>query len=217
MKELVSKLKKFVVKAYNKVKQALPAYSHKNSPKKYTQHQHVVMLMLKKRFKASYRDIIDYLSEMREIIYAIGLKDVPHYTTLQKFFKRITEPNLLSLIEVYSCRAVAIDSTGFPAYSSSYYEKIAKKSKKKRYQKMGIAVDTDKQRILNVIPAIGYKHDSKFFIPLIKTLEAKYFIADKGFDSSKNIRYAMSKGKALIDVKDNARRGIRAKLKKRYF
>ena len=53
MKELASKLKKFVVKAYNKVKQALPAYSHKNSPKKYTQHQHVVMLMLKKRFKAS--------------------------------------------------------------------------------------------------------------------------------------------------------------------
>lgn len=116
MKQLVSQLKKFVVKAFNKVSQALPTYSHKNSPKKYTQHQHAVILMLKKRFKAAYRDIVDYLSEMRDVQSVIGLEAVPHYTTIQKFFKRIGELKLLSLIDVYSCRIIAVDSTGFASY-----------------------------------------------------------------------------------------------------
>jgi IS5 family transposase len=144
--------------------------------------------MLKKKFKATYRDVVDYLLEMPDIRQAIELTDIPHYTTIQKFFKRINELKLLSLIEAYSCEAIAVDSTGFTAYSSSYYDKIAKKSKKKRYQKMLIAIDVDKQLILNTIPAIGYKHDSKFFIPLIKQLKAKYFIADKGYDSTDNIK-----------------------------
>lgn len=212
---LVSQLKKFVVKAFNKVRQALPDYSHKNSPKKFTQPQHAVLLMLKKKFKATYRDVIDYLSEMGEIQKAIGLSDAPHYTTIQKFFQRIGELNLLSLIEAYSCKAIAVDSTGFPAYSSSYYDKIAEKSKKKRYQKMSIAIDADKQLILNCIPAVGYRHDSKFFIPLIENLDAKYFIGDKGYDSTENINQAINKGaKALIAIKDNAKTGIRAVLKR---
>lgn len=216
MKKLVSPLKKFVVKAYNKVKQALPAYSHKNSPKKYTQHQHAVMLMLKKKFKSTYRDIVDYISEMPEIRSIIGLNTIPHYTTIQKFFQRVDELKLLSLIEVYSCKVIAVDSTGFTAYSSRYYEKIAKRSKKKRFQKMVIAVDADRQLILNIIPAIGYTYDSRYFIPLMKGLKAKYVVADKGYDSTKNILYAIRKKmKPLIDIRDGVKTGIRARLKKR--
>lgn len=212
---LVSQLKKFVVKAFNKARQALPDYSHRNSPKKFTQPQHAVILMLKKKFKTTYRDIVDYLSEMHDIRQLIGLTSVPHYTTIQKFFQRLSELNLLSLIKVYSCKAIAVDSTGFPAYSSSYYDKIAKKSKKKRYQKMSIAIDCNRQLILNTIPAVGYRHDSKFFIPLTEPLEADYFIGDKGYDSTENIKQCIKKNaRALIDIKDNAKKGIRAVLKK---
>ncbi|MEM7825175.1 MAG: transposase [Candidatus Aenigmatarchaeota archaeon] len=197
MKQLVSQLKKFVIKALNKAKQALQDYSHRNSPKKFTQPQHAVILMLKKKFKATYRDVVDYINEMPDVQKAMGLTTIPHYTTIQKFFQRIGELNLLSLIELYDCKAISVDSTGFPTYSSSYYDKIAKKSKKKRYQKMSIAIDCNKQLILNVIPSAGYKHDSKFFIPLTEPLNAEYFIA-----------------KALIDIKDNVKTGIRAKLKR---
>lgn len=106
-----------------------------------------------------------------------------------------------------------MDSTGFPAYSSSYYDKIAKSSKKKRYQKMSI--DCKRQTILNCIPAIGYRHDSKFFIPLTEPLDAEYFIGDKGYDSTENIKHCIQKNaKALICIKDNAKTGIRSKLKK---
>jgi len=195
---LVSQLKRFVVKSCNKAKEALPDYSHKNSPKKFTQPQHAVVLMLKKKFKTTYRDVIDYLSEMQDIRHAVGLTDIPHYTTIQKFFSRI-----------------AVDSTGFHAYSSSYYDKIAKNSKKKRYQKMSIAIDTGNQMVMNVIPAIGYKHDGKFFIPLTEPLVAEYFIGDKGYDSAENVNHCIRKNaRTLIAIKDNARTGIRAVLKK---
>lgn len=213
---IVSQLKKFVVRAYNKVKQALPAYSHKNSPKKYTQHQHAVLLMLKKKFKATYRDIVEYISEMPEIQAVIGLNNVPHYTTIQKFFHRIDEQQLLSLIDAYTCRIIAVDSSGFAAYSSSYYDRIANRSKKKRFQKMVLAVDTDKQLILSIIPAIGYTYDSRYFIPLMKGLKAKYVVADKGYDSTKNMLYAIGKGmKPLIDIRKDVKTGIRARLKRR--
>jgi hypothetical protein len=47
----------------------------------------------------------------------------------------------------------------------------------------------DKQLILNTILAIGYRHDSKFFIPLIKPLKTSIYI------------YAISKNaKALIEI-----------------
>jgi len=211
---LASQLKKFVVKAFNKARQALPDYSHKNSPKKFTQHQHAVILMPKKKFKTTYRDVTDYLSEMADIQKTIGLSGAPHYTTIQKFFRRISEFNLLSLIEAYSCKVIAVDSTGFPAYSSGYYGKIAGKSRKKRYQKMSIAIDCKRQTILNCIPAIGYRHDSKFFIPLTEDLDAKYFIGGKGYDSTENIIHAASKNaRALIAIKDNVKTGIRKQLK----
>jgi hypothetical protein len=215
MKQLVSHIKKFVVRAYNKVKQALPDYSHKNSPKKYTQHQHAVVLMLKKKFKTTYRDVVDYLSEMPEICSFIGLNSIPHYTTAQKFFQRIGELRLLSLIDVYACRIIAVDSTGFASYSSRYYDKIANKSRKKRFQKMVLAIDTDKQLIQNVIPAIGYTYDTRYFIPIMKRLKAMYVIADKGFDSTANMLYAIRKKiKPVIEIRKDVRTGIRLRLKK---
>jgi len=123
MKNNTSSLNKFVVSAYNKIKQSkIPEFSHKNSPKKFTQHQHCILLMLKKRFKATYRDIIDYLSEMSSIQAVVDLKAVPHYTTVQKFFMRIKESYIYSLIKIYCCRIIAVDSTGFASYSSRYLQ-----------------------------------------------------------------------------------------------
>lgn len=97
-----SKLKNFVKTAYNKVRSSkLPKFSHKNSPKKFTQHQHSVLCMLKKRLRMPYRDLIDVLEEMPEICRILELKQIPHYTTIQKFFQRIDEKEFLLLIEVY--------------------------------------------------------------------------------------------------------------------
>lgn len=80
---------------------------------------------------------------------------------------------------------------------------------------MSIAIDCNKQLVLNTMPAIGYMHDSKFFIPLTESLETDYFIGDKGYDSTENIKHCIKKNaRVLIDIKDNAKKGIRAVLKR---
>jgi hypothetical protein len=89
------------------------AYSHKHSPKKYTQHQHLAILLLRRRFKASfktsYRHIIAYLAEMRQIQAILGLKALPHFTTLQKFMRRMDEAWLLNCFKFM--QAITLSST----------------------------------------------------------------------------------------------------------
>ena len=63
---------------------ALPAYSHRCSPKKFTQHQLFACLVLKSFLKTDYRGIAGHLTDYLSLIEALGLKEVPHYTTLQK-------------------------------------------------------------------------------------------------------------------------------------
>ena len=62
--------------------------------------------------------------------------------------------------------------------------------------------------------AVSYDQDSKFFIPLVEPLNAEYFIGDNDYDSTENIGYAITKGSnALIAIKDDAKTGIRKRLK----
>ena len=68
---------------------ALPAYSHPCSPKTFTQHQLFAMLALKEFMRCDYRKATALLQDCPELCEAIGLKEVPHYTTLQKASKRL--------------------------------------------------------------------------------------------------------------------------------
>jgi len=78
---------------------------------------------------------------------------------------------------------------------------------------MVLAIDTDRQMILNVIPAIGYTYDTRYFIPIMNRLRAKYVIADKGFDSTNNIVFSIRKKiKPIIDIRKDVRTGIRKRL-----
>ena len=47
--------RKVLLVAYAVAKDALPAYSHKFSPKKFTQHQHFAVLVLKEFLRCDYR------------------------------------------------------------------------------------------------------------------------------------------------------------------
>src|SRR4030042_2075331 len=67
----------------------LPMYSHQFSPKKFTLPQLLTILVLRKFFKADYRRITVLLHDFPELVKTIGLKSVPHYTTIQKASKRI--------------------------------------------------------------------------------------------------------------------------------
>jgi len=168
---------RFTITAFKVVKKSLPAYSSKYSKQTYTQYQHLTLLCLKKRLRLNYRDLVHLVELMPKIREIIGLKKVPHFTTLQKFFQKLNSPLfediLHQTVELFDISEpwVAIDGTGHSTgHASLYYAKLQKQSKKgrKSYTKNQIAVDTEKQVILAQRAARGSRHDSKDAIPTIR-------------------------------------------------
>ena len=76
--------------AYKIAKSTLPQYAHQFSPKKFTQPQLFVCLVLKIFYKTDYRGIAAILADSGDLCKCFNLKTVPHYyTTLQKVSKRL--------------------------------------------------------------------------------------------------------------------------------
>jgi hypothetical protein len=73
---------------------ALPAYSSRFSRKDFTQHQLFAVLALKTFLKTDYRGVVQFLADFAELRDDLGLKEVPHYSTLcyaeQRLLKRGT-------------------------------------------------------------------------------------------------------------------------------
>ena len=67
----------------------LPDYAHRFSPKKFTQAQLFGCLVLKMFFGTDYRGIEGILRDSPNMRDALGIKRVPHFTTLQKAERRI--------------------------------------------------------------------------------------------------------------------------------
>jgi hypothetical protein len=61
---------------------ALPPYSHRNSPHKFTQAQLFALLVLREFFRLDYRSLVEWLEQWSELRGALGLKQLPHYSTL---------------------------------------------------------------------------------------------------------------------------------------
>ena len=61
---------------------ALAPYSHPKSPHKYTQPQLFALLVLRQFFRLDYRGLVAWLRRWTELREALGLKRVPHYSTL---------------------------------------------------------------------------------------------------------------------------------------
>lgn len=67
--------------AYEAACQALPAYSHKFSPKKFTQPQLIACLVLKEFLRLDYRGLAAHFADHPDLCQLIGLEVVPHFTT----------------------------------------------------------------------------------------------------------------------------------------
>ena len=81
--------RKVALEALAVAQEILPAYSHRFSPKKFTQHQLFALLVLKTHQRQDYRGMVALLADMPELVRELGLPCVPHYTTLQKAAERL--------------------------------------------------------------------------------------------------------------------------------
>lgn len=62
--------------------QALPMYGSRYSKHDFTQPQLFALLVLRQFLKTDYRGLVTLLAEWGELRRALGLKKVPHYSTL---------------------------------------------------------------------------------------------------------------------------------------
>jgi len=173
----------------------------------------VVLLALRQHFGKSYRDFCDMMEVCTEILDELGLKKVPHWTTLHKFSKRADtrrlERLLLAFLEEARVRVLylAVDSTGFSSTSAStYYTRVLESRGGRlgghrrgvpthRYLKQTVGIEARRQLIVAVKFRRGPANDSPDFIWTLKKvrpaeLPVKLVVADKGYDAESNHAYA---------------------------
>lgn len=191
---------------------SLPPYSHRCSPKKFTQHQLFACLVLKSFLKTDYRGVVAHLADCPSLVETLKLAGVPHYTTLQKAACRLLAAaparRLLDatvrehLGRRRRVRRAAIDSTGLESSAASGYfvrrrERVGMPWKTIVYHhfpKLGVVCDVETHFILAAREDRGPKPDVADFCPLItaalERVRLDCIVADAGYDSEPNHAFA---------------------------
>jgi hypothetical protein len=193
---------------------AFSDYSHVFSPHKFRQPQLFACLVLKEFEKKDYRGVRQLLLDCADLREAIGLKIVPHYTTLQKASRRLLAlPHVRKLLantvkRVFkrrrTVRYAAGDSSGFDAQQASRYyihrrdtnksdeNRPKKRVSYKRYGKLMIVVCTTSHVILGAVASEGPTPDIDQLDGVMAEVKApvkvKHVVLDAGFDSAHNHR-----------------------------
>jgi hypothetical protein len=126
-----------MVKAVFKVcrRQHVPLYSSRFSRKDYTLWQHIALIALMRRIRKSYREYAnDYLTTTERLLDVLGLSEIPHFTTIEKFLLRVPGTLLervlggFVLLTRIRYQVFSPDSSGFsPHHASHYYALRTKK------------------------------------------------------------------------------------------
>lgn len=206
--------RKVLLTAYVTAQDELPAYAHRFAPKKYTQPQLFACLVLKVHQKKDYRGIVALLADNPKFCDVIGLKAVPHYTTLQKACARLLEADKVhqllgkTLALTQPKRVVkhaAADSTGLETHHASRYfiwrshastpegkdgKKPAKQVSYRKFGKLMILICCATHMILAANASAGPTPDVAELAPLLERpqpgVRIERLVADAGFDSAFN-------------------------------
>lgn len=169
---------------------AVPSYSSKFSKKTFTQDQHIAILCIKVKTKQRLRETEETLYEMPRICDAIGLSQIPDFTTMCKAMKRLRAKVLIVLLymtaSLVPCSGKAsIDATCMDKrHSSAHYVQRCKM--KLGSMKVTLLIDTETLMVFAVHVTVTRKHDTKIILPLtekaLKHFRIKVLPADKGYD-----------------------------------
>ena len=226
--KLVNRLLKFtgfLVKVTRKSR--IPLFSCRKSKRVYTQRQHITVLGVMKYLRTDYRGVIEQLALMPDIRQAIGLTQLPHFTTIHKFlqrFRRHLFDRLLSqtvnLFETGPC-TLAIDGTGYSSTHSSEYYKV--RTKRKRTFVLSIAtVDTDNLLIVSQHSRKGMGENT-WFRPLVsrasRLVDIDYVLGDMAYDCEANhqfVHYTIG-ARCIVPVRNRERKRVHGFHRKRLY
>ena len=184
-------LLRFVEQAYHLAQRAVARYSSKFSKRRYTLHQHIVLLCLKVRKNTTYRTLLDELIEMPRIRRAIELDELPSPSTLCKAFNRLSMAVWrvllnLSVTLLPTNGVVGIDASGFDrSHASKHYTKRTQLTIQQL--KVTLLVDTRSNAIIDLHVTTTRKYNSQIAPSLIKRNidEVAILLGDKGYDDQK--------------------------------
>lgn len=170
--------------AYQVGRETLRPYSHRYSPKKFTQPQLFACLVLKEFLRLDYRKLAALLQDAPMLAATIGLHRIPHYTTFQKAAVRLLKARRAQrLLDITIERArkqrrlgrrvklASLDGTGFETrHISAYYVKRRAKGQKNAYQtttytrypSAAIVCDCASHLVLAVVPGRGPGPDDRY-------------------------------------------------------
>jgi transposase len=198
--------------AHGVARRCLPAYSHRCSPKKFTQHQLFACLALKEFLNLDYRGVETLLVESPSLRAEIGLKQTPNFTTLHKASRRLLKLSLvrrllgdtlsaarrMSLLKPKRVRLAAIDASGFEAHHVSNYF-VRRRAKNgtttgkwqtttyRRFPKLAVVCDCQTHLILAAVVERGPKPDFDHWIPAMGQAtdhaHIETLLADAGYDA----------------------------------
>jgi IS5 family transposase len=171
----------------------VPPYSSKFSKRTFTQDQHIAILCIRVKSRQKLREMEELLINMPNVQEALGLSQVPDYSTMCRAMKRLRTKILSVLLYLAACvfpsnGKASIDATGFDKrHSSKHYVKRCKM--KLGSMKTTFIIDTGSLAILGVHMTVTRKHDTQIVLPLFHKVRKRFRIrvlpADKGYDDQK--------------------------------
>ena len=207
--------KDVLVVAWRIAQRSLKTYSHRYSPKKFTQHQLFAVLVLKNFLQTDYRGVARQLQDCPDLASAIDLKLIPHFTTLQKASRRLLKSTPAKALLDETVRrhmgrrrrvsTAAIDSTGLECSAASGY--FVRRRKRvgeawnqvvyHHFPKLSVVSDVADHFIYAYEARRGPRPDvDAFKAPLQQTLNrvrVTTILADAGYDSESNHVFAREK------------------------
>ncbi|MCC6428838.1 MAG: hypothetical protein IT435_18705, partial [Phycisphaerales bacterium] len=165
------------------------------SPKVFTQRQLLACLVLKTHLKTTYRGVVEQLILMPAVREAIGFKQIPHYTTLQKFAGRA---NVLALVDqalrelgqgvlAGTSSEAAMDSTGVETTCASAHFVSRKGQTRGKFVKLSMAALCGLMMPVALVVGWGPGSDHTDAVALARkaarVLTPTTLWCDKGYDS----------------------------------
>ena len=191
----------------------IPTYNSKFSNKIFTNMQHLFLYLIKENCNFGYRKFTEFLYDSKIQQY-ISLRRIPHFTTLNKFIKRIKSKLFDKIIfetkHLFSKIGTiwGADSTGFELdhASAHYCKRIDRHEPVKGFVNLNTISDLYNKIFVIVKIRKHRRHDSpdlKSMYPKIKREPFDYFVADKGYDAEYNHELIFESGKhSLISLKN---------------
>lgn len=180
----------------------LNSYSCEKSNHIFTQPQLMACLVLKAYLRCTYRDVIERLEVMPQVVEALGLKRLPNYSTLKKFADRLTTATIdriaAKVLEWCLSRGlqvndVAVDSTGIECSPASVHYTDRRGRQRGRYVKVSLMVSCGNLLLIGMQVSVGPTPDAKEAFDLLWPASGRCqptaLYADAGYDAESVHRF----------------------------